>query len=107
MWDQVPLFVRQNLAVAAYLLVTPERGPLKDKQRRHLLYALRAAAHNRMSGTHWQVLLRALRQDFGSTRSTRAAAVFEQLEKVVTEHVAPAAPGRSGGRPEAEAAPPG
>lgn len=100
LWDQVPLFLRQTLAVAAHRLVTPERGSLTDKARRRLLHAVRAAARTRMSGAHWQVLLSAPREDFGSARSTRAAAVFEVLEKVVAEHVAPRAEDGPGGWPE-------
>lgn len=99
-WDGVPVELRRQLGMAAHRLVTPERGPLKDKANRRLLFALRAAARSRMSGAHWLLLLTSPREAFGSARSERAGVVFGLLERVAAEHVAPAAGEGATRRPE-------
>ncbi|MFF8786697.1 hypothetical protein [Streptomyces sp. NPDC015125] len=90
LWRKVPLHLRQNLSVAAYRLVTPEQPVLREKGNAGVRYALRAADGMRLAGKHWLALLGAPRGAFGSARSERAQRVFEVLEQVVAEYVAPA-----------------
>ncbi|WP_331752637.1 hypothetical protein OG440_40595 (plasmid) [Streptomyces sp. NBC_00637] len=90
-WGEVPLAWRQSLRMPAHQLVTPVQGALAKPDGRRLLGAVRAAARMRMTGAHWHLLLMARREDFGSPRSRRADAVFEALQRLVAEHLAPAA----------------
>lgn len=101
-WDEVPLVLRQHLRGPAHQLVRPLQGPLKKQENRRLLSAVRAAARMRMTGTHWHLLLMAPREALGSTRSQRARALYEALERVVDQYVTPAGKDVSG-RPETPA----
>ncbi|MGG7574063.1 hypothetical protein [Streptomyces sirii] len=89
-WEAVPMHLRQLLRGYAHQLVTPLQGPLKKKESRRLLSAVRAAARMRMTGAHWIILLTARRESFGSPRSHRARAFYEALEQVAAQHAAPA-----------------
>ncbi|MFI6528070.1 hypothetical protein [Streptomyces uncialis] len=110
LWRKVPLHLRQNVEVAARRLVSPEPAVLREKGNSGVRYALRAADGRRMGGKHWLALLGAPRESFGGARSERARRVFEVLEQVVAEYVAPAvavsservvsAPGSAGAAPE-------
>jgi hypothetical protein len=90
-WGEMPLTWRRSLRMPAHQLVTPLQGPLAKPDGRRLRGAVRAAARMRMTGAHWHLLLMARREDFGSPRSRRADAVFEVLQRLVAEHLAPAA----------------
>ncbi|MFJ6752352.1 hypothetical protein ACIQNI_29835 [Streptomyces sp. NPDC091266] len=110
LWREVPLPLRQDVMVAAHRLVSPEPAVLREKGNAPVRYALRAADGRRMGGKHWLALLGAPRESFGSARSERARRVFEVLEQVVADFVAPAvagspegvvsAPGSAGAAPE-------
>ncbi|MFD7624001.1 hypothetical protein [Streptomyces sp. NPDC059802] len=110
LWREVPLHLRQNVMAAAHRLVSPEPAVLREKGNAPVRYALRAADGRRMGGKHWLALLGAPRESFGSARSERARRVFEVLEQVVADFVAPAvagssesvvsAPGSAGAAPE-------
>lgn len=89
-WEEVPLHLRQHLRGPAHQLVTPVQGVLKKPGSRRLLAAVRAAGRMRVTGAQWLLLLTARREDFGSSRSQRARALYEVLEQVA-EHLAPAA----------------
>ncbi|MBQ0891113.1 hypothetical protein KBZ94_40430 [Streptomyces sp. RM72] len=103
-WGEVPLHLRQALRVPAHQLVTPARGPLKAKEQRRVLSAVRAAQRMRMTGAHWLLLLTTEREAFGSTSSARAGAFYGVLEQVLAEYLpppqdqqdAPAAPEETG-----------
>lgn len=105
LWGDLAPLLRQKLTMAAHRLVTPPRGPLQEKVQRRLVFALKAAGRGRMSGQHWQTLLSAPREDLGTARSVRAAAVYEALEEVVAGHLAPAGDGAAPAGPAAPAAP--
>ncbi|WP_217226125.1 hypothetical protein [Streptomyces anulatus] len=90
-WGAVPLHLRQQLRMPAHRMVTPVKGPLKEKENRRLRGAVQAAGRMRVSGAQWLMLLTARREAFGSPRSPRARALYEALEQVVAQHVAPAA----------------
>ncbi|MFG2210917.1 hypothetical protein [Streptomyces sp. NPDC048638] len=79
--------------MAAHRLVSPEQAVLREKKNAPVKFALRAADGRRLAGKHWLVLLGAPRESFGSARSERAQRVFEVLEEVVAEYVAPAVAG--------------
>ncbi|MEW1762461.1 hypothetical protein AB0393_38910 [Streptomyces cyaneofuscatus] len=104
-WRKVPLALRQDLSVAAHRLVSPEQPVLREKENRSVRYALRAADGMRMGGKHWLALLGAPRESFGSARSERAGRMFEVLEQVVAEYVAPAVAGPTAPAQDAAAAP--
>ncbi|MFI1312510.1 hypothetical protein ACH4TS_20550 [Streptomyces albidoflavus] len=104
-WRKVPLPLRQDLSVAAHRLVSPEQPVLREKENRSVRYALRAADGMRMGGKHWLALLSAPRESFGSARSERAGRVFEVLEQVVAEYVAPAVAGPTAPAQDEAAAP--
>lgn len=76
----------QPLRMTVHRLVTPESPHLREKSRRPLLYALRAADRGRLSDAHWKVLQAATRADLGSRRSTRADAVFAALQNLTATH---------------------
>ncbi|MEV6426013.1 hypothetical protein [Streptomyces sp. NPDC051662] len=90
MWKKVPLHLRGILVMPAHRLVTPEQAVLRETKNREVKFALRAAGNRRMTGRHWHALLAAPRESFGSARSERADRVFEALQQVVAEYVAPA-----------------
>ncbi|MFE2640826.1 hypothetical protein ACFXKF_39950 [Streptomyces scopuliridis] len=90
MWKKVPLHLRGILVMPAHRLVTPEQAVLREKGNREVKFALRAAGNRRMTGKHWHALLTAPRESFGTVRSERADRVFEALQQVVAEYVAPA-----------------
>ncbi|MFF4933429.1 hypothetical protein ACFY2H_31740 [Streptomyces griseofuscus] len=90
-WEEVPLHLRQRLRGPAHQLVTPVQGVLKKRESRRLLAAVRAAGRMRVTGAQWLLLLTASREDFGSSRSQRARALYEALEQVAAQHAAPAA----------------
>ncbi|MFI1189650.1 hypothetical protein [Streptomyces californicus] len=92
-WRKVPLALRQDLSLAAHRLVSPEQPVLREKENRSVRYALRAADGMRLGGKHWLALLGAPRESFGSARSERAGRMFEVLEQVVAEYVAPVVAG--------------
>ncbi|WP_189969477.1 hypothetical protein [Streptomyces violascens] len=94
-WKSVPLHLRTQLQTAAQRLVSPEQAVLREKGNAPVRYALRAAANRRMTGRHWLVLLAAPRESLGGARSERARRVFEVLEQVVADFVAPAVAGSS------------
>ncbi|MEU3356100.1 hypothetical protein [Streptomyces sp. NPDC037389] len=85
-WEAVPLHLRQALRGHAHDLVSPARGPLAARENRPLLSAVRAASRMRMTGAHWQLLLTASREAFGSPRSQRAQALYAVLEQVAAKH---------------------
>ncbi|MFJ4700446.1 hypothetical protein ACIP5N_22295 [Streptomyces sp. NPDC088768] len=101
----MPLALRQDLSVAAHRLVSPEQPVLREKENRSVRYALRAADGMRMGGKHWLALLGAPRESLGSARSERAGRVFEVLEQVVAEYVAPAVAGPTAPAQDAAPAP--
>ncbi|MET8608902.1 hypothetical protein ABZV92_35760 [Streptomyces rubiginosohelvolus] len=103
-WRKVPLALRQDLSVAAHRLVSPEQPVLREKENRSVRYALRAADGMRLGGKHWLALLGAPRESFGSARSERAGRMFEVLEQVVAEYVAPVVAGTTAPAPERAAA---
>ncbi|MET9779186.1 hypothetical protein ABZ023_33910 [Streptomyces sp. NPDC006367] len=88
-WGEVPLHLRQALRIPAHQLVTPVRGPLKAKEQRRVLSAVRAAQRMRMTGAHWLTLLTTERDAFGSPSSARAGAFYEALEQILAEHLPP------------------
>ncbi|MFE7485175.1 hypothetical protein [Streptomyces sp. NPDC057552] len=104
-WRKVPLALRQDLSVAAHRLVSPEQPVLREKENRSVRYALRAADGMRLGGKHWLALLGAPRESFGSARSERAGRVFEVLEQVVAEYVAPVVAGTTAPAQDEAAAP--
>lgn len=89
-WGEVPLHLRQALRGPAHQLVTPVRGPLKAKEQRRVLSAVRAAERMRMTGAHWLLLLTTEREAFGSTSSARAGAFYGVLEQILAEYLPPA-----------------
>ncbi|MFF9436685.1 hypothetical protein ACF1BP_23465 [Streptomyces sp. NPDC014735] len=91
-WKSVPMHLRTHLQVAAQRLMSPEPPVLREKGNAPVRYALRAAAARRLAGRHWLVLLAEARESYGSARSERARKVFEVLEQVVADYLAPAVP---------------
>ncbi|MFE0135429.1 hypothetical protein ACFWY6_28220 [Streptomyces sp. NPDC059037] len=89
-WEAVPLHLRQQLRGPAHQLVSPVQGPLKARENRRLLSAVRAASRMRMTGAHWILLLTTSRESFGSPRSQRAQLLYAVLEQVAAQHAAPA-----------------
>ncbi|WP_274036256.1 hypothetical protein [Streptomyces sp. MMBL 11-1] len=113
-WKKVPLHLRVHLAGAAYRLVTPEQQVLREKKNREVKFAVRAAGSKRATGRHWLVLLSSPRESFGSARSEKADRVYEVLQQIVAEYVAPAVgktaaegPGEPGGTERTVAEGPG
>ncbi|GLF98036.1 hypothetical protein [Streptomyces yaizuensis] len=102
-WEGVPLHLRQALRGAAHHLVTPVAGPLKAREQRRVLSAVRAAVRMRMTGAHWLLLLTTEREALGSPRSARADAFCRVLMQILAGHPplalgqqhAPAAPGET------------
>ncbi|MDO0936506.1 hypothetical protein QQY66_34165 [Streptomyces sp. DG2A-72] len=90
MWEAVPLHLRQQLRGPAHQLVSPAQGPLKARENRRLLSAVRAASRMRMTGAHWTLLLTTGRESFGSPHSQRAQLLYGVLEQVAAQHAAPA-----------------
>ncbi|MFE0373933.1 hypothetical protein [Streptomyces tendae] len=85
-WEEVPLHLRQALRGAAHQLVTPVRGPLKAKEQRRVLSAVRAAERMRMTGAHWLLLMTTGREALGGPASARADAFYKVLEQILAEH---------------------
>jgi len=88
-WQLVPTALTQSLAMTAYQLINPLRGPLAAPSGRKLRAALQAAVRGRITGTHWHVLLTAPRTAFGGPRSARAEQAYAHLQQVVADYLQP------------------
>lgn len=88
-WQSVPAALTQSLAMTAYQLTSPLRGPLAAPSGRKLRAALQAAVRGRITGAHWRVLLTAPRAAFGGPRSARADQAYALLQEVVADHLRP------------------